>query len=482
MRPERQDISKKKSLFDNLEGRKIGEITILYPIDTPEGIANSNRAQYYWAQCSCGKEWAISSRTLKRQKRSNPNEYGATACKNCAHKLRIAKFKTPHGLSQKRIYRVWLSMKGRCSEENGSLCHGARGITVCEEWAQEGEDGFLPFYNWSVNNGYTDELTLDRIDVNGPYSPENCRWVTVQEQNYNKRNTLYVEINGERTSLSQHYYSEPDRIVPYSVIVSRFKQGWTLEEMFSIPYGYRRDGKSILKKEKAESPVNKPEPAPISPRRKDWTGTKLGQIDILYPIAVPEHAQRYNPDQFFWARCSCGKEYAISHHTIMKGVSACKGCTMKEVGKMYYKPNRKARKRLNKIWLDMNRRCSPENGHLDYGARGIVVCEEWRQDSSQGFETFYEWALVSGYVDKLSLDRMDVNGNYCPENCTWINKEEQSYNKRNTVYVVYQGEKVSLAKLHKKLNPSLPYTTVYSRHNNGWNVEDIFFTPLTDKG
>lgn len=483
MRPERQDVSKKKGMFDNLEGRLIGEITILYPIETPEGIANSNRAQYYWAQCSCGKEYAVSARTLKRKKRSNSDEYGATACKDCAHKLRIAKFRTPHGLSRDRIYKLWTSMKARCAEENGRLLHGGRGIRVCEEWNREGKEGFLSFYAWSMDNNYQDDLTLDRIDVNGNYEPGNCQWVTVQEQNYNKQNTIYIDTNGEKTSLSQYYYSEPDRLVPYQVVSNRFRQGWTLEEIFTTPFGERRDGKgSILKKEKIEVPVIKPEPAPISPKRKDWSGAQLGLLDILYPIATPDYIKdKYNPDQFFWARCICGKEYIISHHTIMKKVFACKSCTMKEVGKMYYKPNRKARKRLNKIWSGMKRRCSPEHGHLEYGARGIKVCDEWLQDFPEGFEAFYGWSLTNGYEDNLTLERLDVNGNYCPENCKWISREDQDLNKRNTVYMEYKGEQTPLAQIHRELDSIIPYDVVYNRYNQGWSVERIFSTPYVPK-
>lgn len=475
MRPERLDISKKRK-FDNMEGRQYGEITILYPIATPNHVGKENKNQYYWAQCSCGKEWAISSRTIKRNKGGRS---GARACAECTYKIGAEK-RTLYTPEQGRIYKLWISMKGRCSKDNGALCHGARGIYVCDEWNQEGQEGFNSFYTWALNHGYQDNLTLDRKDVNGPYSPENCHWITKTEQNYNKRNTLYVEINGEKTSLSKYYYSESNRIVPYQTVANRYRQGWTLEEMFSIPYGQRRDGRQTKIKKDPPIPQIKPEPSAISPRRKDWTGAQLGQIDILYPIAVPDHAQRYNPDQFFWARCTCGKEYAISHHTIMKKVFACKSCTMKEVGKRYYKPNRKARKRLNKIWLGINKRCSSEE--LDYGSRGITVCEEWRPPHSKGFENFYSWAIDNGYSNSLTLERLNVNGNYEPDNCTWITKEEQNFNKRNTIYVEYEGIKKALCQIHKDLKSSLPYSTIYSRYNRGWDIERIFSTPYKNKG
>ena len=75
-------------------------------------------------------------------------------------------------------------------------CYGARGITVCDEWKNK-ETGFQNFYEWAIRNGYTDELSIDRIDVEKGYCPENCRWITLKEQANNKRNTKRVKVNGE---------------------------------------------------------------------------------------------------------------------------------------------------------------------------------------------------------------------------------------------------------------------------------------------
>lgn len=469
MRPERLDISKKRK-FDNMEGRQYGEITILYPIATPNHVGKENKNQYYWAQCSCGKEWAISSRTIKRNKGGRS---GARACAECTYKIGAEK-RTLYTPEQGRIYKLWISMKGRCSKDNGALCHGARGINVCDEWNQEGQEGFNSFYTWALNHGYQDNLTLDRKDVNGPYSPENCHWITKTEQNYNKRNTLYVEINGEKTSLSKYYYSESNRIVPYQTVANRYRQGWTLEEMFSIPYGQRRDGRQTKIKKDPPIPQIKPEPSAISPRRKDWTGAKVGEITILYPTTAPKGIK--NLSQYFWASCSCGKEYYISDHSIRKNPLACKQCSCKIVGKRYHVLDRKRNKRLRKIWLDMKRRCRVE-GIKDYRERGIRVCPTWYND----FYEFYAWSEYNGYDHHLTLDRIDVNGPYSPENCQWITKQEQGFNKRNTIYIEYKGEQRSLAELHKSLNSTLPYTTVYSRYNRGWSAIKIFSTPYKPK-
>lgn len=105
-----------------------------------------------------------------------------------------------HGMTGTRIYNIWKDMKKRCyckSRKDYSR-YGGRGITVCKEWQE-----FIPFYNWAMNNGYTDNLTIDRIDVNGNYEPSNCRWVTTKEQANNKRNNHFVAFNGETMTIAQ---------------------------------------------------------------------------------------------------------------------------------------------------------------------------------------------------------------------------------------------------------------------------------------
>lgn len=94
-----------------------------------------------------------------------------------------------HGKSNTKLYRVWNSMKQRCYNSNDKFyfCYGERGIKVCDEWRKD----FKSFYDWAMRNWYQENLTIDRIDVNGNYNPSNCRWVSMKEQNKNKRNSVY---------------------------------------------------------------------------------------------------------------------------------------------------------------------------------------------------------------------------------------------------------------------------------------------------
>jgi hypothetical protein len=111
--------------------------------------------------------------------------------------------KTKHGMFGTRIYRIYQGIKRRCNNPNASdyKYYGGRGITVCEEWNEK--DGFVAFYKWAVENGYADNLTIDRIDVSKGYSPNNCRWVTQVEQARNKRNNHKVVFDGKEMCLSE---------------------------------------------------------------------------------------------------------------------------------------------------------------------------------------------------------------------------------------------------------------------------------------
>ena len=105
------------------------------------------------------------------------------------------------GRSKTRLYRIWWGMKSRCcTPADGDYSnYGARGIRVCDAWLAS----FDAFKDWALANGYTDELTINREDVNRPYSPENCRWATVKEQSRNRQNTLFIAYNGVTKSASE---------------------------------------------------------------------------------------------------------------------------------------------------------------------------------------------------------------------------------------------------------------------------------------
>lgn len=106
-----------------------------------------------------------------------------------------------HGMAKKsKLYGIWVTMKQRCYNERNKdfYAYGARGISVYSEWIKS----YVEFHNWAYSNGYEEGLSIDRIDVNGNYEPSNCKWVTMKEQANNKRNTIYIEIDGTPYTLS----------------------------------------------------------------------------------------------------------------------------------------------------------------------------------------------------------------------------------------------------------------------------------------
>lgn len=115
----------------------------------------------------------------------------------CLHKEIIG----THKGSRTRLYHIWMDMKTRCCNSNSKVYknYGARGIKIYDEW----KESFINFKEWAISNGYSDDLTIDRIDVNGDYEPSNCRWATKKEQENNRRNNVYDFYEGELITISQ---------------------------------------------------------------------------------------------------------------------------------------------------------------------------------------------------------------------------------------------------------------------------------------
>ena len=134
-----------------------------------------------------------------------------------------------HGMTNTRLYNIWSTMRQRCNNPNSAKYknYGGRGVAICNEWSS-----FEEFMNWALLNGYSDNLTLDRINVNGNYEPMNCQWITNEKQQLNKRNNKLLTLNGKTFTLS-----EWSRItgMDHSTILKRLSIGWSVEEALSIP-------------------------------------------------------------------------------------------------------------------------------------------------------------------------------------------------------------------------------------------------------
>lgn len=146
-----------------------------------------------------------------------------------------------HGMVGTRIYNIWKDMKRRCycKTRKDYSRYGGRGITICDEWLHD----FQAFFDWAMVNGYKDDLTIDRIDSNKGYSPDNCRWATIKEQDNNKRNNRLLTYNGKTQTVTQ--WAE-DLNINESTLRSRIDRGLTDEQVLTTPKGCgKKKGKTF---------------------------------------------------------------------------------------------------------------------------------------------------------------------------------------------------------------------------------------------
>ena len=170
-------------------------------------------------------------------------------------------------------------------------------------------------------------------------------------------------------------------------------------------------------------------------------------------------------------RCDCGNITYVSKSNLMYGgVKSC-GC-------LRHKPrftHNLSHTKIYQIWNGMKNRCYNRNlsDYKNYGARGIYVCDEWKNS----FETFYEWAIKTGYKEGLTIERIDNNDIYKPDNCKWITKGEQVNNRRNCCLYTYQGKTQNLAQWCKELE--LDYALMHDRiRMKKWDFEKAIKTPV----
>jgi len=194
-----------------LTGQRFGKLMVVGPSEL-----RSKSGSIQWeCQCDCGTKKLYSSYQLLRR--------SVVSC-GCWRKERL----TTHGKKHTRIYGIWGNMKNRCCNKNNPQYkdYGGRKIYVCGEW----QNSFETFYDWSMENGYADNLCIDRIDNNDSYSPDNCRWTNNYVQANNKRNTVFVTINGETHSLHEWCIIKNKN---YGTVYSRHWRGWSDDKLFN---------------------------------------------------------------------------------------------------------------------------------------------------------------------------------------------------------------------------------------------------------
>lgn len=185
-----------------------------------ERVENTPNGKTQWkCLCDCGKYTIVRGSNLKS---------GQVRSCGCTRKKSVNK---THAMSKSSLYRTWNNMKNRCANKKCKSYkdYGARGINVCEEWA----NSFESFMEWALDNGYEEGLTIDRKCVDLGYFPDNCQWITKGEQAKNRRFNLSIEFNGETKTLQEWCI---DLNLNYKRIHNRIhKLGWSFEKAISTP-------------------------------------------------------------------------------------------------------------------------------------------------------------------------------------------------------------------------------------------------------
>lgn len=207
---------------NDLTGMKFGRLTVISR--AKDIISESGYKTAMWnCVCDCGNTKVVRGKCLTG---------GVTKSCGCYAKEAVSARKTKHGDAGTRLYAIWDSMRQRCYNNNNHAYHnyGGRGISVCDEW-----DDYQAFKDWALKSGYDinacrGACTIDRVDVNRNYSPDNCRWVDMRAQSNNRRKTIFINCFGESHSLKDWASITG---IKYETLWARYNRGKSPEEILS---------------------------------------------------------------------------------------------------------------------------------------------------------------------------------------------------------------------------------------------------------
>jgi len=203
----------------------------------------------------------------------------------------------------------------------------------------------------------------------------------------------------------------------------------------------------------------------------DLTGQRFYRLIIIKMIGKDQNGH------ILWlCRCDCGKEKIIYGHSLRNGITKSCGCLSKEKSSLIHRKHGMRNSLIYGVWCEMKQRCNNPNCayYKSYGGRGIKVCDRL-MDKESGFENFL--ADVGLPEKGMTLDRINVNGNYCPKNHRWSTRKEQARNRRNTPYAIIDGKIEKLLELSIKYN--VPYKTLKQRVIGcGWDIKRALTTPV----
>lgn len=312
-----------------------------------------------------------------------------------------------HGMSRSPEWEAWRAMRKRCNNPNSSNYdrYGGRGITVCARW-----DASFADFLADVGPRPTSRHSLHRIDNNGNYEPGNCCWATPTVQARNR----------------------------------------------SLPR------KGVIRRQPTRKAGDRPA------NFKDLTGQAFGRWTV---VAYHGREQSQGGGNIWNCQCQCGTTRAVKATSLVSGRSQSCGCRHKEIvtaaGRTKNKTHGRTGTKEYRAWNQMLQRChNPENPTYErYGAKGVTVCERWRES----FEAFFADVGLCPSPNH-TLDRIDPAGNYGPDNVRWLPAELQSANRKNVKRFDYRGERLTIPELAARIGIK-PATLRARLVVMGWSVE-----------
>ena len=190
----------------------------------------------------------------------------------------------------------------------------------------------------------------------------------------------------------------------------------------------------------------------------DLQGKRFGKL-----IAIEIVGKDKSRNILWRCKCDCGNDVIVKACDLKRGHCKSCGCYQKEMASKANKTHGESHGKLHQVWLDMRARCRRKSHHAYkwYGQKGVSVCEEWNND----YLSFQKWAFENGYKDGLTIDRIDGNGDYCPENCRWSTRKEQSNNISSCVYFDFMGERLNITQFCEKYDVSTGHFYKIARKN-----------------
>lgn len=427
----------------DLTDQRFGRLKVISRAPTPPRGRNA----FWTCICDCGNPTiGASANLLGGQKLS----CGCWQRETAAERLRNTKYTLMHGMSRTPEHNAWTRMIERCTNPNTRQFqnYGGRGIAVADNWRYD----FAQFYA-DMGPRLSAEHSLDRIDNNGNYTAENCRWATRTEQAGNTRVSRVVTVNGIKMHMAAWIrFLEIPHWKLYESTRTRNRNHPRFASMEAAIAFYLH--------EKEHGPQPKQPRKNKSGHPKGWrinlTGRRYGKLVVLEYFPFDERRGVH-----WLCQCDCGNVHVVCTNSLKRKLTISCGCVRSQLSgdRMRTHGMRNAGEYM--IWARMRQDVSQ-------------LCETWKNS----FATFYK-DMGERPSTEYSMERINKSQPYSPENCRWSTRRDQANNRRSNRTVVYRGEKMTLRQAWALSNTSIKFGTLRARvFEKHWQIESALLAPL----